>query len=511
MPESVSTRTEEESKIGVYIPTNLKVISKTVNLSDLSDKLLSIHTASFLEKSIDIVLDSPYEVVHLNIDKLRELLAKPFNKLRKNQKMMFYNITPTGQTVLHALAYIISKTYEQPTTELTDMFWKVFNIRDMPTDYCDSQGKNVFNYLINDSTHIDSQTRDICHELVRDHKLLPNRKVPNTILTSLTLNIYPVWTQWYAKLKPCELEIVIENMNKETYSHLDNIIERIDTNHITYPELRSILNQVLRVLPNDVHKFYRHILSFIRNNYICMGCVLRDRFATFIRKWAKTAKPEHFMPNIQFCSSYKYLNFLMEIHEDTDHSMIQIAVLGKNYSLVDAFLQKLIDEDSISYDNAVFFTDHLKEPVNGSDNIAQMLIKNNQMDIIKKIITLTSESIVAEYLSKHFRDSRPDIFYTSYTYTCSTCWEDIENDNGYIFYKCGHFPFCKTCFFKMEFCPYCYDQSKIGKTYDLIKEIESLDTTTIDISKMKLWDVAHCLEDDTAIKTPASSTAVDAT
>lgn len=423
-------------------------------------------------------------VVHINLDKLNEYLDKPAKKLRTKQKHYFYSVTPYGTTFFHVLAYMVGKNYHN-NKKIDDAFERIMSWKHIPLPHMDEQGWNFFNYLIGIGEYVRPFVMDMYDTLLKK-RIYPswNSETKHTILTQ---NYFPIWDVWYQKLTISNFRIIIRNPNKFVEAHLDKIIGKLSFN-TELPHIEDFLIEMYRLSPKIVPKLLNQCLNSTGR---CPGCI-NVRMKRFHHTIIKNISPDIYKDMTRTCggpigfilnAKYNYL------------SKIQQAIISKNFALVRFFMTKMTDLD---YETNEEFIAQLTDSIDDADykSCAQILIEAGELDIIKMITKTVSEGIMVSIAENYLESLKPRINCTDSDYTCATCWTEFDKeDEGYMFPKCGHFPFCTTCFNKINICPFC--QPSEDKLTNLMEEIRFYSTTTFDektVSTIKKWDVSHCTD-----------------
>lgn len=477
-----------------------RVIKESKVLESASTKLLSYYKKE-LQYPLrnDIVYDDLY-VIHLNIERLLQLLDKPAKKLRSNQKRQFYGITPFGHTVLHVLAVIVSRN-DEADPRLDNAFVRLLDWKHMDPSHVDHSGRNVFNHLIrHDSVYVRPEVQCMYDTLI-SRDIYPN---PTDELREATLrqNYFPLWAIYYKKINFKKVsEYIIQNMNDDTYEKIDIVAQRTSYTDSTWDEINQFLITVNTLCPDQTPLFFNSFRRYV-DERSCFGCSCK-RLKTFHKHYAKTATPANFLRTIVACGSSS-LDKQLLARSDEDTSIFEEATKHKNFPLVEHILTIFLDAGGLSHRRYEIFTSQI-------ESVAPILVRSRKLDLIQKIVRLTSESMVMEHLRTILEELKPKIDATEGKgYTCATCWCDYSpEDEGFVFPKCGHYPFCSTCFSKMDFCPYCYEQSEEGKTSDMIKAITEQEEASYELETIKLWDMSHSFEDDVETSTPLATASTE--
>lgn len=471
-----------------------RVISESKYLELDSTKLLSYYKPVLNPHLRNDIVYYGY-VIHLNLERLFKLLDKPSKKLRPNQKRQFYGITPFGHTVLHVLAVIISRN-DETDPKLDKAFKRLLDWEHIDPSHVDHSGKNVFNYLIrHDSEYVRPEIVQM-YDLLISRDIYPN---PTDELREATLmqNYYPLWSIYYKEIDFYKVnKYIIQNMNENTYRNIDVVALRTTYFEFLWSEINDFLITVNTICPEKTLLFFNSFKRFVEVQR-CFGC-LSNRLQIFYKHYTKRASPSEFMKTIVTCHTNRLDRLDRQLLEmpDEKSSIFEEATKYRNFTLVEHFLTLFLDSGGLSHGSYETFNSQIEK-------LAPILVKSRKLDIIQKIIRLTSESIMTKHLQKILKDVRPKIDATKdKEFICSTCWEEYSIDvEGFVFPQCGHFPFCADCFSKMDFCPFCYKQSEDGKTSDMMKAIADEEDNRYDMMTIKLWDMSYSFPTDAGTST----------
>lgn len=464
---------------------HLRVMKETLNVHDIDTRLVSFYKPEIQNgQHTDIYCDG--YVVHLNIDRLQELCDKPARKLRTNQKRLFYYYTPTGQNVLHLIANYIHKSYID-VPELCAIAMRLIKWEHLDPTVIDANGMNFFNYLIGDDGYI-------THEIIDIYKYLLSQQIyPNfnkiTKKAVLEQNFAPLWQIYYKTLNIKQTTLLLENLKYSSEHEIETILDRTHFRDSRWSDLNQFMISVFNHAQPYTPRFYKKLFDYLRELGHCRGCAVKN-LTSFLKLVTKKLSGKDVIPYLYTCGSNGLYTMLFGRLQ-----LFKIAVYAGNFNFVEHVLNKFIDAGGFDYDQSVEFMEVIKATDDYDMSCTKILINKHKLDIIKQIISLTTDGFIIEQLEKYLKGVRHNHKHTEGTYTCATCWEEFDATTkpGNTFTRCGHFPFCDTCYEKMTFCPFCYEQSESGRSHDMLSEIAFFKSTTFDPASVKMWNVEHSL------------------
>lgn len=466
--------------------THLKLISESKTQSEIDSKLLSYYKRSQRPPLHNDIEFKDY-VIHLNIDRLLKILEKPSKKLRSNQKRAFYSITPFGHTVLHVLAKIVCRNYENNTT-IDDAFKRLISWKFMSPSHVDATQQNAFNHLIGYSDHVRPEVTFIYRTLM-EMDIYPN-PIGDVCHVIFRQNFYSLWSLYYETLSLEETTWLIMNMNDEVYDDIDTVVEKTSFSGYRRKEVEKFLIRVHTFIPDCTNLFYDSYMQYVRSTKNCSGCANMGMIR-FHRTVIKNVGATFYCKMLHACGSKSIDNFLFK-NSDGLPSIFQESIIGSNFDMTEFILNRYINAGGIPYALRDVLIDQIQTPYNVDQSCAAILIMEQHIDIIEKIVILTSEATVVKCLKSYLRKIVPHIDCTTEPASCAICWESILADEpGLVFPKCGHYPFCETCFAQIEVCPYCHETSAEGNVRDIIRDIDYYTSAKVSKSDIKLYDVSY--------------------
>lgn len=478
---TVSSKMEHEKPSVIKNDKHLMLIKESKNLSNIESRLFSYYKPSVKHiTELDYYDKRNKVVVHINLQKLKEYIEKPAKKLSVKQKRTFYGVTPYGQTFFHILAYMVGKNYTN--NEIVDAsFKRILTWRFIPFRYVDIFGWNFFNYLIGDDEYVRPDIFGI-YSLLVYRGYLPEKHVITDHMIFVQ-NYYPIWRNLYTTLSTKQMKYISDNMNKYTNENIYNIINMMSFSE-TISECNDYLVEVSKTCPKLLLSYYNRFLSCIGTTKCCK-CINSKYMNRFHYSIVRTIDSATYAQMMGSCQNATY--FILKIPDGYNISLFQQAIFSHNFRLAHFFISKMTDINEYRDDFISQLTD---DPYEDDQVCAQILIENKELDIIKNIIKISSDSVIIDYVSDYLQSIKPKISCINDEYVCAICWE-TQNKEGYIYPKCGHYPFCSTCYDRQDVCPFC--QSDRGRVSNMMDEISFLSSTKIDIDKIKKWDVSHCI------------------
>lgn len=463
----------------------MKIMKETTSQIDIDTRLVSFYKYDAGIKTEEYT-DITYRdyIIHLNLDRLKELCNKPSRKLRTNQKRQFYYHTPMGQNVLHLLANYIRKSYTH-NQEIYDITMRLLKWEHLDVTIVDQNGMNFFNYLIGGDSYITPYIADMYAYLL-SRQIYPNyTEVAKE--AALKQNVYPLWKLYYKTLTSKQTITLLGTVNCEDDYQIKEIHKRINFVGLSWDPLNQFMIFVYNHVPSYTLKFYDKIMDCVRAAGRCRGCVV-PKFAGFLKLIVKKMTGAKSIKYLYTCESNGLFNVLFG-----SMKLFKVAIFDENFELASYMLDRFIDAGGLTYNHTKAFTELLQETDDYGRSCTKILIDKKQLEVIKQIISLSTSSFITEQLEIYLKKVRHTHKHTDGEYTCATCWEEYDAtvEPGNTFTRCGHYPFCDKCYSKMTFCPFCYDQSEAGKAYDIIGEIAFFKETTFDPTTVKMWNVEH--------------------
>lgn len=459
-------------------------LTETTNEKEIDNKIMSFYHESVRGSAENDIYDSDTQLVtHINLKKVLRILSMSSKDMRSKQKRSMYLRTPDGTTLLHVLAHIVHNNGKNDET-IDDAFIRLCQWKDIDPEMEDNYGWNTFNHLVGGR---DVRGEDIYHiyNFMLDKGYLPN-KHDRTSLTVVTTLHAGLIVGYYDTITQRQILHIMENMTDDLKIIFEEMLSRVSNLKYVLGVSFRFLNYLFQV---STEVFIQTFEKFMNSQYGCKGCV-NKKLDIIHLNMTKVLTLKDYKKYDKMCGNI--CSFYMKDIETQNGvtNILESVVKCKHYDYVLYILNRFYKNVN-SLDITKF------QLIMTNKVVTQNLIDDRQLDIITLILKLMFY-FASSNIELYMKNFETKIDCTDKDFTCAICWDEFKaTDAGYAFPKCGHYPFCETCFTKIHQCPYCGDSGEdviSFKKYenDVKKFFDGGDT--IKKGSLKLYDVSYCHE-----------------